>query len=199
MTIRYKEEKISDENLLRNYLKGDQEALISLVKRHQRAIYNLSFRFMGNSHDAWDSTQETFIRLINKAKSFKGISKFSTWIYRITCNVCKDILKKRKKNISQSFEEKKLEEQVIIKNRIYEVNDRILEAEEMDKVQNLLQKLPTKLRMVTVLNDIYDLKYKEISRILNIPLGTVKSRISRSREILRNILKEEREQKNNLL
>lgn len=69
----------------------------------------------------------------------------------------------------------------------------------MDKVQNLLQKLPTKLRMVTVLNDIYDLKYKEISRILNIPLGTVKSRISRSREILRNILKEEREQKNNLL
>jgi len=195
MTIKFKREKINDEKLIRYYTRGDEEALVQLVKRHQKNIYNLSFRFMNNSQDAWDATQETFIRLIKRAKSFKGASKFSTWLYRITCNVCKDILIKRKKLISGSYEELKLTEKVTYKNRFNEVSNRILEAEETDKVQNLLQKLPQNLRIVIVLNDIYDLKYKEISEILNIPLGTVKSRISRSREILRNILKEEREQK----
>ncbi|MBA7637604.1 ECF RNA polymerase sigma factor SigH [subsurface metagenome] len=73
--------------------------------------------------------------------------------------------------------------------------DRILEAEEIDEIQNLLQKLPPKLKIVTVLNDIYNFKYKEISKILNIPLGTVKSRVSRSREILRNFLKQKENKK----
>lgn len=195
MTIEYSRKRISDEKLLKHYLKGDQEAIGVLVKRHQKSIYNLSFRFMGNSQDAWDATQETFIRLIKKANSFKGISKFSTWIYRITCNVCKDILKKRKKSKTYSYEEQKLKKRAASKDKFYEAMDRILEAEEIDEIQNLLQKLPPKLKIVTVLNDIYNFKYKEISKILNIPLGTVKSRVSRSREILRNFLKQKENKK----
>lgn len=195
MTIEYSREKISDEELLKYYLKGDQEAIDVLIKRHQKSIYNLSFRFMGNSQDAWDATQETFIRLIKKANSFKGTSKFSTWIYRITCNVCKDILKKRKKTRAYSYEEQKLKKRAASKDKFYEATDRILETEEIDEIQNLLQKLPPKLKIVTVLNDIYNLKYKEISKVLNIPLGTVKSRVSRSREILRNFLKQKENKK----
>jgi RNA polymerase sigma-70 factor (ECF subfamily) len=91
---------LADDNLISRCQKGDREAFNELVLKHQDSVINLAYNLLSNSEDAYDAAQETFIRVFRNIGSFRGDSSFITWIYRITSNVCKDMLRKRQRQIS---------------------------------------------------------------------------------------------------
>lgn len=148
----------------------------TIVARHENRVYGLSFRFMGNDADAWDATQEVFIRLMRKASQFQGRSAFSTWLYRMCVNVCKDQLRKKKRLPDPT-------EVLPVVSEATEVGSRL-------DVERALASLPQDQRAPLVLRVFEDLSYKEIAEALELPIGTVKSRIARARAQLARLLGE---------
>jgi RNA polymerase sigma-70 factor (ECF subfamily) len=170
----------TDSQLIARYLKGDPHAFGELVNRYQNLVYNLTLRLTGNKAEAEDLSQEVFIRLMNKIGSFRGEAKFSTWLYRLTANYCRDWLRRRRFN-SLPLEEGKLPVD----------SDPIEQAETLDlgnHIVKALSQLPIDYRLVVVLRDIQGLSYQEIAASLKISLGTVKSRLSRGRSLLAKML-----------
>lgn len=170
----------SDEQLVSAWVAHrDPEAITTLVARHSDRVYGLAFRFMGNEADAADAAQEVFIRLMRKAKKFQGRSAFSTWLYRLSANVCKDELRKRKRRPHPTDE---------IEPDAPPAGD---PATNID-VEEALQTLPTEQRVPLVLRVFEDLSYEQIAEATEVPIGTVKSRIARGRVALAEALEEPR-------
>lgn len=160
----------------------DTNAFEKLIQMYETKIYNLCFYTLKNKEDALDAAQEVCIKIYKSINKFKGDSKFSTWVYRITYNTCMDHVKKRKDDIpyddfidTESNEDNKIEG--------------IIETKELkQEIRNCIMKLSEDFRTIIILRDIDGLSYAEISGILNIEVGTVKSRLSRARENLKNEL-----------
>lgn len=175
--------------------KGDAEAFGVLVERHQKKMLNIAFRMLGNYDEACDVTQEAFLAAYKSIKKFKAEAKYSTWLHRIVVNYCKNRLKQlrgttRYENFSlNDFGEAKAEE---IWNQLSanDVNPGMeMEKRERDaRVQQCITSLDEEYREVVVLRDIQGLTYEEIRDILQIPDGTVKSRLSRARSALKDCL-----------
>ncbi|GFP23450.1 RNA polymerase sigma-70 factor, ECF subfamily [Candidatus Hakubella thermalkaliphila] len=185
----------TDEELV-SLLSQDKRALQELVHRYQNPIYNFARRLLGNQEDAFDVTQETFVRLINSAHAFKGLSRFSTWLFTIAANLCRDHLRERKKLVlwENDLEEKNPGGLTLTED--LPSAEEIVEAQELrEELVRKLDQLSPKLREAIVLVDIQELKYAEIAEMLGISIGTVKSRVSRAREELRASLIQLREQK----
>jgi len=161
---------------------NDAEAFEKLILAYETKIYNLCFYILKNKEDALDAAQEVCIKIYKSINKFKGDSKFSTWVYRITYNTSIDYVKKRKDDIpyddfidSESNEDNKIEG--------------IIESKELkQEIKNCIMKLNEGFRTIIILRDIDGLSYQEIAGILNIEVGTVKSRLSRARETLKNEL-----------
>lgn len=161
----------------------DENAFESLISTYEAKIYNLCFYTLKNREDAMDATQEASIKIYRYINSFRGNSSISTWIYRITYNTCMDYIKKRKINIVS------YEEVVNVEDNISSKVEAIVEKKELkDKIKECILKLNSEHRTIILLRDINGLSYQEIADILNIEMGTVKSRISRAREALKNEL-----------
>jgi RNA polymerase sigma-70 factor (ECF subfamily) len=175
---------IDDNELIKKYLAGDKFAFEALVERYQQRIYNFSLRIVKNPDDASELTQEIFILIFRKINTFRGESKFSTWLYSIACNVCRDFLRRKKFSLSLS-ESPFLEDTVSAqKNRTLTLKDPVdvIERKEIiTKVKEGIAELPLEYRIVVVLHDIQGLSYNEIAETLKISMGTVKSRLSRGR------------------
>ncbi|GFP43989.1 RNA polymerase sigma-70 factor, ECF subfamily [Candidatus Hakubella thermalkaliphila] len=185
----------TDEELV-SLLSQDKRALQELVHRYQNPIYNFARRLLGNQEDAFDVTQETFVRLINSAHAFKGLSRFSTWLFTIAANLCRDHLRERKKLVlwENDLEEKNPGGLTLTED--LPSAEEIIEAQELrEELTRKLDQLSPKLREAIILVDIQELKYAEIAEMLGISIGTVKSRVSRAREELRASLIHLREQK----
>jgi RNA polymerase sigma-70 factor (ECF subfamily) len=168
----------SDEDLLRAFVsEGDQDALETLLRRHEARVYGLAYRTLGNRADALDATQEVFLKVIRKGRLFRRRSAFSTWLYRLTINLCTDMLRRqaRRNEVIGGVETEAPAEASV--------------AERLD-VEAALKSLPEDQRVVLVLRDIYGLTYAEIAETLEVPEGTVKSRIARGREALAGLLGE---------
>jgi RNA polymerase sigma-70 factor (ECF subfamily) len=169
-----------DFQLIENFNKGRTEAFSKLVYKHKDKVRNLVYLTLGDNDYIDDISQDVFIKVYNKLGEFKFQSKFTTWLYRITVNKCRDHL--RKKQVRSIF--------VPIGDSTREPSTNI-KTENID-VPNLVRKgiskLPDKLRIPLIYRDIEGLSYKEIADKLDCEVGTIKSRIFRARESLKVIL-----------
>ncbi len=166
-----------DYALIQRYLEGDLRAFESLMEAHEQRVFAIALRMMRNREEALDVTQETFITVLRKASSFKGRAAFSTWLYRVTVNTCYDHLRKRRRQISIPLPEG------------YEppdrsTNDRLASVEMRPTIEGALAELPETFAAAVILSDVEGLPLREVSEILDIPVGTVKSRVFRGRRML---------------
>ncbi len=187
----------SDEELVRSYLEGDQKAFEELVIRYEATIINMAYRLLGNRSDASDVCQEVFVLLMRKIGSFRGEAKFSTWLYRVSLNACHDHARRLKRHFSLSEspgEDLPEIEQRLPDDGLHSPEESLERAEIQDVVRQAIARLPYKFKEVIFLHDISDFNYKEVAEILDISLGTVKSRLNRARTRLAKELEEYREQ-----
>ena len=173
---------VSDEQLIAKFQLGDLQAYDILVRRYKDQLLNFVYRFVGNRTDAEDIVQETFLRVYKNKHMYKEIAKFSTWVYTIAGNLAKTELRRRKRHKIFSVSN------FVNEERDYDIPDKDHSPErKVDSsiqegiIQKAIEKLPTKFKEVIILRDIQGFAYEEISQILNIPLGTVKSRVNRGR------------------
>jgi len=183
--------------LLARARNGDISAFESLIEGYQKKVFNIALRMIGDYEDANDLAQEVFIRIYKSIKGFKEQSSFSTWVYRITTNVCLDELRKRKnKNVVSLDDDIKFDDSEM-KRQVEDVKptpEAVVERDETRRiVSDAISKLSSEHRTAIILRDIQGFSYEEISRIINCPEGTVKSRINRARKALKEILKSKKE------
>jgi RNA polymerase sigma-70 factor, ECF subfamily len=176
---------------IKEVLKGDQNAFAEIVELFQDKLYRICYRMLGNQHEAEDIAQEAFVRAFINIHTFDTNRKFSTWLYRIGTNLCIDRIRKKKPDYYLDAEVAGTEglnmySQIPSKEELPE--QEVLKMEMQDRVQYEISRLPDKYRAVIVLKYMEDLPLQEISEILEMPLGTVKTRIHRGREALRKQL-----------
>ncbi len=186
------EKKLEDEKkLIQKSKSGDVKSFETLIGRYQKMAYNVAYRIMGNEEDAKDMTQEALIKVYRYLDKFRMDSSFSTWMYRIVMNTCKDHLRKKKlkvTSIDKLIETSDGSMQVEIKDDKRTPEELLISKEVSNEVQNALQSVNEKNRIVVVLRDIKGFSYSEISEIIDVPVGTIKSRINRGRQELKSIL-----------
>lgn len=183
--------------LLRRCLTGDAAAWEDIVRRYQRRIYNICYRFAGSAEDADDLTQEVFIKMYKTLDSYDvDRGAFTTWVTTITRNLLVDHFRKGKHDrLTDSLdatpgheeEGRTLGEQIEDKSRI-SPDEQVRSREAGETVHQALQKLSPELREAVILRDLQDMDYKEIAAVLKVPEGTVKSRINRGRVELGRLL-----------
>ncbi|MEH7093518.1 RNA polymerase sigma factor SigW [Neobacillus vireti] len=177
---------------IKQVIKGDQDAFGEIVEIYKNSVYQLCYRMLGNRHEAEDLAQEAFIRAYVNIQSFNQDLKFSTWLFRIATNLCIDRLRKKKPDYYLDAEVAGTEgltmySQISSDSPLPESEVESLELQET--VQKEILKLPEKYRSAIVLKYMEDMSLNEISEILDLPLGTVKTRIHRGREALRQQLR----------
>lgn len=180
--------------IVRKVLQGDVNAFEKLVTEYEKAVYAIAQRMTGNTEDAADMTQETFIKAYNSLSSFRGDSKFSVWLYRIANNVCLDFLrsKSRRPTVSLSTEDDDGEETQLDIADESQSPELLLESSlTRDAVRRGLDSLPPDYKQILLLREIQGLSYEEIAAALGIESGTVKSRIFRARKRLCTFLIED--------
>ncbi len=173
--------------IVRKVLQGDVNAFETLVLEYEKSVYSITLRMTGNNEDAADMTQETFIKAFNSLQSFRGDSKFSVWLYRIATNVCLDFLRSRnrKPTVSLSVEDDEGEEvQLDIADESQSPEQLLERGLTRDAVRRGLEALSPDYRQILLLREIQGLSYEEISQVLDLEVGTVKSRIFRARKRL---------------
>lgn len=185
-----KAKKISDEILIAQFQKGDVQAFDVLVRRYKDQLLNFVYRFVSNRADAEDIVQETFLRVFKNKHYYKEIAKFSTWVYTIAGNLAKTELRRRKRrklfSVSNYMnDERDFDIPDLNRNPEKEVDGSLKD----DYIQKAIDKLPSKFKEVILLRDVQGFAYEEISQILSIPLGTVKSRVNRGRLKLQDDLR----------
>lgn len=183
---------IENENsLLIKARQGDIQAFEELVGSYYTKVYNICYRMLSNSEDASEQAQETFIKAFRYIKDFKGNCSVSTWLYRIATNVCLDFIRKNKNKKTVSLEQNTFED-LQVKDRLMSDNPGPEKAAELnaqkDAIKNALSKMNEKNRMIIILRDFMGLSYDQIADTISAPVGTVKSRISRARSELRDLL-----------
>ncbi len=175
-------------DLIRAAQEGDREAFDRLVEAHYRTVYNTAYRMLGRPSAASDATQAVFVRVWEALSSFRGDASLSTWLYRITMNVCLDELRRRK-NQPLSLTEEDDEGEPASERDMPDTSDEPARTTEQRDLQRLVHEAISRLtedfRTVIVLYDLRGLSYREVSSVLDIPLGTVKSRLNRARKALR--------------
>lgn len=184
----------SDDELIRRFKKGDKESFRELVEKYQSRIYSIVVAMIGDKNDAEDICQDIFIKVYRFLHQFKGKSKFYTWLYRLTINTCINAQNDRKRKpetISLSRPIK--EEGDTVLTRISEDNVKssmdVLKNKELGlKIKSAIDSLSDGFKEVFILREIEDLSYKELAKILHCSEGTVKSRLFRAREKLKEKL-----------
>ena len=164
----------SDESLLAAHLKGDPRAFGELVSRHERRIYGLCLRILGNREDAEDAAQEAFLAALRKAASFRRAAAFSTWLYRIAVNAATDQARRRGRARLTALDP----EDAALPTRGDDLGEAVASAV---AVQTALTRVPEEFRIAVVLCDLYRVPYADAAQILEVPVGTVKSRVYRGR------------------
>ena len=182
-----------DLTLVDRCLRGGDAAWEELVRSHSRRVYGLCYRFTGKDSEAQDLTQEVFLRVFRTLKSYRsGEGAFTTWLSRLTRNLLIDHYRRTRQDRSTDSIEEQLpliEEKTASTSR----PDRMLAGREASEIlQAALQRLSPDLREAVILRDLQEMEYREIAGILNIPEGTVKSRINRGRADLARALRRQK-------
>ena len=178
---------MNERELIARLQKRDEAAFEELIRQYEKKVYTLCFRMCGNSEDAEEAAQDAFLALWRGIDRFRQESSLSTWIYRLATNACIDTLRRRKKQSGSV----PLDDEELFVDAV-DTSPQPQETVEHRETQKLLQEglsaLPEEYRKVLILREIEGLSYTEIAESASIELGTVKSRISRGRSLLRNLL-----------
>ena len=172
-----------DRILLKKAQNGDIEAVEKLLRRYERYVFNTALGFFKNPYDASDAAQEAMLKIYQKINSFRGDASFRSWIFRITINVCKDILRKTKDVLAT-------DEDSIINAQVDSMTPEQVLTEKLDRerVIEAIMQLDEDFRNGVILKELNDQSYEEIARQLDISEGTVKSRLFRARNKLKELL-----------
>lgn len=184
-------EGLSEEKKLINECKkGNREAFDKLVLQYQDMVVNFAYSMLSNREDAYDAAQEIFIKVYKNITAFEGKSAFTTWLFRISSNVCKDILRKRQiRSNSVSLDSGDFDdERMDIEDSRYTPEAAIEKSEKQQLVRKALSEIKAEYREIIVYCDLEERSYEETSQILKCPIGTIKSRLSRARLALKNKL-----------
>jgi RNA polymerase sigma-70 factor (ECF subfamily) len=180
---------MTDDELVAAFLEGDRDAFAELARRHEDRVFALCYRMMGNRQDALDAAQEVFLQLLRKLDRYDSRSAFTTWLYRVASNVCYDLLRRRRRQplLAPDPEPPPIEDP--------RAGEGYTAVELRPELAKALAQLSEDFRAVVVLHDVEQLRYSDIAEVLEIPIGTVKSRLSRGRaelaSMLRNLLTDE--------
>ena len=172
--------KFSDEKLILRFQEGDINAYNELVKRYKDRLFNFVLRYFNNAEQAEDVVQDTLIKLYTHASYYKNVAKFSTWIFTIAKNNALTELRKNKRKQTDSLwtDDGKV---IDINSKEESLESKVQNEIAIDQLNKFLEEIPENFRMAVVLRDFQELSYEEISTILEIPIGTIKSRINRGR------------------
>jgi RNA polymerase sigma-70 factor, ECF subfamily len=184
-----------DNELIKDFLQGNEEAFEELVGHYEKKVFSLCFHYAGNQEDALDLAQETFIRIYRFLPQFRFDAAFSTWVYRLTVNTCLDFLRKQKQSRAFSLDAPLQTEDGDLSRELaddlkYSPGEELAKKELRAEIRTALFQLPAEQRMPIILKEFQEMSYEEIARVLKIPVGTVRSRISRGRLKLKTILLE---------
>lgn len=184
-------EKQRDYNLIRRVQNGDMVAFNEIVDRYKDRLMNAIYRMIQSEQEAEDIVQETFLRVYQHRKSFDFRHCFSTWLYTIALNLARNELRKRKRfKFFDIFDMQGHENEIAVEMKLPSNLPNVLEQ--------AITSLPEKYKMAFILRDVQEQPYEEVAKIMNIPLGTVKSRVNRARALLREKLKPRMEESNAL-
>jgi len=187
------DKEIPSEDLMARVAKGDDNAFEILVNRHQTSVLNLIYRFIGDRAQAKDLAQEVFLKVWQVAKSYEAKAKFTTWIYRITANLCFNELKSSRRKKWFSFYRCDEDEGNTIEETLSDgsptAEDLLLARERSREISDALQGLPENQRMALVLKRYDGLSYQEIAKILNCSVSAVESLLVRAKRNLQEKLK----------
>jgi RNA polymerase sigma-70 factor (ECF subfamily) len=193
---------LTDEALV-NSFRATKEARYfkSLVGRYQHRVYNVAFRILGNAHESEEVVQDTFLKVLQNLEKFHGRSTFAAWLFTISHNLCVDLLRNRKRKGSyqmvsfdpqSSHEEDAVEVNLNVVSQIADTEPgpahRVDHLEEQATIAASLEKLPESQRAVLVLHDIEGFSYQEISEMVGVSIGTVRSRLHYGRLKMRELL-----------
>lgn len=174
-----------DGELIQRAQQGSEKALAALIARHQRYVYNLAFRLLGNVHEAQDLTQEAFLRVWRGLDRFRGDAKFTTWLYRIVVNLCCNRLPDLRRQLAAADVD---ETDPCALPAVAAPPGLVEEAERHALLHRQIAALPEKYRLVITLFYLQEQSYQEIAQTLNLPLNTVKTHLFRAREQLKQNL-----------
>ncbi len=183
----------ADRILIKEALEGNQRAYDELIKKYRGSVYNLVYRMIENRQEAEDIVQETFIKAFNALITFNEEFAFSTWLFKIATNNCIDTLRKRKLqtySLDTPVQTKDGEVSRDFADERYSPEQSTISSESTSIILDSVESLPKKYQLVINMRHKEDRSYEEISELLEIPIGTVKARIFRAREILKRKLKE---------
>ncbi|MFC2088293.1 RNA polymerase sigma factor [Calditrichota bacterium] len=184
--------KSQDSELIQSAKSGDEKALEELISKYKIAVYNLVYRMVRDKQEAEDLTQETFIKTFKSLPSFNEEYAFSTWIFKIATNNCIDFFRKRKLktySIDKPIQYKTSEIQQDHPDPDLDAEKQILAEERSILIKEAINSLPEKYHQAIMLRHAEERSYEEIAEMLDLPLGTVKARIFRAREMLNKALK----------
>ncbi len=184
-----------DSSLVSRCLRGDEAAWEELVRVHTRKVYGLCYRFTGSGSEAQDLTQEVFLRVFRTIKTFRSTEgSFGTWLARVTRNLLIDHYRRtRQERVTDSIEEQlPMIEDAGAATRSSRPDHAVAGREASEILQATLQKLSPDLREAVILRDLQEMEYREIAEVLQIPEGTVKSRINRGRAELARLLRKQK-------
>ena len=186
--------QLSDEKLIKKFQNGEVNAYNELVKRYKDRLLNFIYRFLNDIDRSEDLVQDTLVKLYTHKDSYKEVAKFSTWLYTIAANLARTELRKIKRRKTFSVSELSNDDrEYIISSDASDQSEDYLTKNFEKKIQNALAQLPNDFKTIIILRDIQELSYDEISKIVELPLGTVKSRINRGRLKLKKLLKKKGE------
>jgi len=185
-----------DADLIRRAQGGDSDAFGQLVVKYQDLVYNVVYRMLGNAADAADIAQEAFVKGWRALGSFEGRAQFGTWIYRIAINCCisdrRGAKRRKATSLSSSGGGDDGEEgggRLDVADEGPEPGERVVESENVRLVQDAIGSLEHEFRTMIVLRDLEGRPYEEIAEVLDVPVGTVRSRLHRARQALKDALK----------
>jgi len=182
---------LDEQTIIQKVITGDKNAFEELVIANQKNVYSLALKMTKSEEDALDISQEAFIKAYRNLNNFRGDSKFSVWLYRLTYNICIDFLRKKSKEkvLSLDFEDDSGEVSPIEIPDVRDLpEDSAVRREVRKTIAKSFNELPQKHRDVLVMREVNNMSYEDIAETLMISVGTVKSRIARARMSLADIL-----------
>ena len=175
--------------IVRAAARGDEAAFEKLVLAHQKHVYSLALKLTGSAEDAMDASQDAFLKAFQNLRSFRGESRVSVWLYRLTYNASMDILKKSRRGTLVPLPSDEEGAELEIPDPSPTPDEEALRREELEEVREALGQLDEDKRRILLMREYNGMSYQDIARALGLEEGTVKSRLARARAALAEILK----------